>query len=243
MGPWRLSVDGEAGAAENMARDEGVLLAAREGAATTLRFYAWRPWALSLGYFQKYGDFAAHARRGIPVVRRLTGGGAIYHADEITYSVVGPFGVRPFPRRAGEIFRKLHGAIVEGLRGLGVAAELSDASAGRSSAICFQRPQKYDIVVGGRKLLGSAQRRFGGVFLQHGSLPLSPNELAPGAISLGQLVEKRTETARIVGLLGRAFEDAFGVEIVPGALSSEEEAVAARLAVEKYNSPGWNERR
>jgi lipoate-protein ligase A len=238
---WRLVIDGPDNAAANMARDEAILLAAADDA--TVRFYSWRPWAFSLGYFQRYADFEAQARRGIAIVRRLTGGGAIYHADELTYSLVGPFGTRGFPRRAAGIFEKVHGAIRQGLRALGVEAQLSDAPTGRSATICFERPQKFDIVVGEKKLVGSAQRRYGGHFLQHGSLPLSQNEFAPGAASLEELVAKRPSDATITEALSRAFEEAFGVRLVRGGLSAEEEAAAARLAAEKYGRPEWNRRR
>jgi len=240
---WRLIIDGPADAATNMARDEAMLLAAQGVGLPALRFYSWRPWALSIGYFQHYAEFTAHAARGIPVVRRPTGGGAVYHADEVTYSLVGPFGRRPFPQRAAGIFEKVHAAIAGGLRGLGVDANLSDAPAGRSSVICFARVQKYDIVAGGRKLVGSAQRRYKGRFLQQGSLPLSPNEFAPEAVTLGELVEKRPDTATIVDALREAFEGMFGVRFVRGALTEEEGAAARRLAAEKYSGDRWNQRR
>ena len=246
---WRLIVSGPSDAATNMARDEAILLCAAasngraRGASATLRFYAWRPWAFSLGYFQKYEEFAAHAESGIPVVRRMTGGGAIYHADEITYSLVGPAGRCGFPRRAADIFEKVHAAIAGGLSSIGIDAELSDEPTGRSAPVCFERPQKYDIVAGGRKLLGSAQRRHGGHFLQHGSLPLSANAFAPGATSVGQLVAKRPPDSTIIDSLADALADSFGVVFVEGRLSDEEEAEAGRLAARKYASAEWNRKR
>ncbi len=241
-GDWRLIVDAPMDAAANMARDEA-LLASAAGGRTTLRFYAWRPRAFSLGYFQSWGDFAAHADGGRAVVRRLTGGGAIWHADEITYSLAGPFAVAPFPRRAAGIFEKVHRAVADGLSRLGVAAALSDAPTGRSANICFERPQKYDIVVGARKLLGSAQRRVGKAFLQHGSLPLSPNEFAPSALSLWDLLPERPPDSAVIDALAAAFERHFGARLVRGALDAAELGQAQRLAVEKYSSQAWNRRR
>jgi len=240
---WRLIVDGPADAATNMARDEALLVSAAGGGPATLRFYTWRPWAFSIGYFQHYSEFAAHASGGIPVVRRLTGGGAIYHADEITYSIVGPFGLCGFPRKAADIFEKIHRALAEGLRDLGVDARLSDAPAGRSPVMCFSRPQKYDIIAGGRKIVGSAQRRYKGCFLQHGSLPLSANGFAPEAISLEELVEKRPDAATIVGRLRTAFERAFEARLVEGAIEAGEKATAERLAAGKYGDDLWNRKR
>jgi lipoate-protein ligase A len=240
---WRLILDPPADAAANMARDEALLLSAADGGPVTLRFYAWLPYAFSLGYFQHYREFAPHARRGRPVVRRLTGGGAIWHADEITYSLVGPFGAGGFPRRAAGIFLEVHTAIADGLQALGIDAELSDAPAGRSPSICFSRPQKYDIVVAGRKLLGSAQCRRGRTFLQHGSLPLLPNEFAPGALSVADVVAKRPDDATIIKALSRALKRAFGVALRAGKLTPEEEAAAARLASDRYSNENWNARR
>jgi len=241
--PWRLVIDGARSPAANMARDEAILHAAARGGPVTLRFYSWRPWAFSIGYFQKWADFAAHAGRGIPVVRRLTGGGAIYHADEITYSLVGPFGRSPFPRRAADLFEKVHRAIASGLSGLGIAADLSDAPAGRWAIVCFERPQKLDVVVGGRKLLGSAQRRFGGFFLQHGSLPLSANPYAPGAVSVGEILVNRPEEGRIIEALAGAIAGGFGATLAAGPLRGEEEAEALSLAARKYAQAVWNARR
>jgi lipoate-protein ligase A len=226
-----------------MARDESILRAARRGGPVTLRFYSWRPWAFSLGYFQNWADFAAHAERGVPVVRRLTGGGAIWHADEVTYSLVGPFGRDGFPRRAAGIFEKVHMTILDGLAALGVNAALSDAPTGRSATICFERPQKFDVVVGARKLLGSAQRRYGTHFLQHGSLPLTPNRFAPGAISLADVLVNPPAEDKIVEALARAFQASFGARLEPGALSADESAETVALAVEKYSSARWNARR
>lgn len=238
----RLVVEGAAAAAVNMARDEAVFKAAADG-GVTLRFYGWRPWAFSLGYFQRYAQFERFEREGIPIVRRPSGGGAIYHADELTYSLVGPCGGVPFGRRAAEVFERVHGALCAGLSALGVEAELSDGPSGESPAICFSRPQKYDVVVGGRKLLGSAQRRKGGMFLQHGSLPLSPNRFAPEAVSLGETVGEAVERERIVEALAAAFEGSFGVEFVRASLTEAEEAEAAVLAAEKYGREEWNRRR
>lgn len=236
-------MDAPSDAAANMARDEALLLSAAAGGPVTLRFYSWRPHAFSLGYFQRHREFEPYVRKGRPVVRRLTGGGAIWHADEITYSLVGPFGSSGFPRKAAGIFVKVHTAVAEGLRSLGVDAALSDAPGGRSPSICFARPQKYDIVVAGRKLLGSAQCRRGRTFLQHGSLPLSPNEFAPGAVSVAEVVANRPGDATIIEALSGALARAFGSALVPGALTREEEAAAARLAADKYASERWNARR
>jgi lipoate-protein ligase A len=236
---WRLVVDGPAPAAVNMGRDEAILRAVAAGGPITLRFYSWRPWAFSLGYFQKYEDFLPQAQEGLPIVRRITGGGAIWHADELTYSLAARFGEDRFPRRAGDVLAAIHRALASGLRLLGVDAGLADSGAACSAQMCFEKSQKYDIVVEGAKLLGSAQRRRGRAFLQHGSLPLSPNAFAPSATSLSQLLENPPATARIIEVLTDAFESAFGAACVDGRLSDEETVDAEALAETKYAGDAW----
>jgi lipoate-protein ligase A len=143
----------------------------------TVRFYRWEPPCLSLGKRQPLGgvDLAACGRDGLDVVRRPTGGWAILHTDELTYSIA----VRPDdPRAAGAIldaYRKLSQGLVAGLRLLGVPAEMNPVTPGgvhNASAACFEVPSAYEITVDGRKLIGSAQSRPNGRVLQHGSLPL-----------------------------------------------------------------------
>jgi len=214
-----------------MARDEALLAAAAERRTAALRFYGWRPAALSIGYFQRWADFRRFHELDLPVVRRPSGGGAIW------------CGAGPFPRRAGAIFEKLHLCICRGLSRLGLDARLSDGPAGPSPLICFSAPQKYDIVAGGRKLLGSAQRRKRGAFLQHGSLPLSPNRFAPGAASLGEVLAGAPPEEAVVAALKAGFEEGLGLSFETGRLAGGEEDLARRLAHEKYGADEWNRRR
>lgn len=237
-----MLVEGSFAAAANMARDETMLEAAFEG-LVTLRFYSWRPHSFSIGYFQNRADFDVRAGADTPVVRRPSGGGAIYHADEITYCLAGPCSAGPFPRRSADIFEKIHVAIAAGLRSIGVDAELFDAPPGASPLICFSRPQRYDIVVGRRKLLGSAQRRKDGAFLQHGSLPMSPNKYAPEAISLDEVLGGRPDDADVIAALALGFREALGLEFGEAEFSAQEEARASRIEDEKYATDEWNRRR
>ena len=161
-----------------MAVDEAVLHALADGLGQpTLRFYQWDPPCLSLGYNQPWAevDEAACARLGYTWVRRPTGGRAILHTDELTYSVLVPV---EDPRVAGgivESYRRLSTGLLAGLRNLG--AEVFQAQMGAMAnpdqgAVCFDTPSHYEITVTGRKLVGSAQVRRRGVVLQHGTLPL-----------------------------------------------------------------------
>ncbi len=177
---WRLVIDAEprSGAA-NMALDQAVAEAAAAGdAPPTLRFYRWSPPAVSLGRHQLVGDVDtdAIAARGYDLVRRSTGGRAILHTDELTYSVAAPDAE---PRVSGgvmESYLRLSNALVVGLQRVGLAGVERASGSVRVgpdvSAACFEAPSAYEIVADGRKLLGSAQSRRAGYVLQHGSLPL-----------------------------------------------------------------------
>lgn len=176
---WRLLIEeeGRSGAA-NMALDQAIALACAAGESPpTLRFYRWQPPAVSLGRHQPVADIdqAAVAARGYDIVRRTTGGRAILHIDELTYSVAAATNE---PRVAGGVmdaYLRLSNALVAGLQAIGVAADQAgaDVRAGPDvSAACFEVPSAYEITVQGRKLMGSAQSRRAKYVLQHGSLPL-----------------------------------------------------------------------
>lgn len=177
---WRLIIEDEArSGAVNMALDQALAESAAAGSAPpALRFYRWDPPAVSLGRHQPLADIdqAAVAARGFELVRRPTGGRAILHIDELTYSVAAPTGD---PRVAGGVmdaYLRLSNALVAGLHTLGLAAAEKAPAATRAgadvSAACFEVPSAYEITAGGRKLMGSAQSRRAGYVLQHGSLPL-----------------------------------------------------------------------
>ena len=176
---WRLIVDpAPRTGAWNMALDEAVQDAVAAGEAPpTLRFYQWAPPAVSLGKRQPVDgvDLARCRRDGVDVVRRPTGGLAILHTDELTYSIAT---LPTDPRAAGAIldaYKRLSAGLVEGLRQLGVPAELNPVNpygTPSGSAACFEAPSAYEITAGGKKLMGSAQSRPAGRVLQHGSLPL-----------------------------------------------------------------------
>lgn len=176
---WRLLVDDapRTGAA-NMALDEAIMDAVAAGESPpTLRFYAWQPACLSLGKRQPLSgvELERCRRDGVDVVRRATGGLAILHTDELTYSIAT---LPSDPRAEGAIldaYRSLSQGLVAGLRLLGLPAAMNPVdplAAKYTSAACFEVPTAYEITVGERKLLGSAQTRPAGRVMQHGSLPL-----------------------------------------------------------------------
>jgi lipoate-protein ligase A len=176
---WRLLITPPVDGVTNMAVDEAILHALADGAGRpTLRFYQWDPPCLSLGYNQHYAevDEAACARLGYTWVRRPTGGRAILHTDELTYSLVAP---ADEPRVAGgivESYRRLSRGLLAGLRALGAdvfQTQTEEVLNAQQGAVCFDTPSNYEITVNGKKLIGSAQVRRRGMVLQHGTLPLA----------------------------------------------------------------------
>jgi len=187
---WRLLHTPAQAGPLNMAIDEAILLAiAEKQAPPTLRFFAWEPPCLSLGYAQPVSDVdvAQLAECGWDLVRRPTGGRAILHTDELTYSVLAPMDE---PRVLGgviESYRQLSLGLLRGLELLGLSANAEKKTDGRRQTadaavhrppsavnpVCFEVPSDYEITANGHKLLGSAQVRKKGVVLQHGTLPLT----------------------------------------------------------------------
>jgi len=179
MGGWLLIDDEPACGARNMAVDEFLLKRVEnEGGAPVLRLYSFRPPAITLGYHQEAGraiDLAAAASDGLDVVRRITGGRALLHDGELTYSVTSPVG-RPFGRGLADTFLAIAGVIVSALRRTGVKAQIGGAQredgAGAMTSPCLVSTGRHEITAGGRKISGSAQRRTGRSFIQHGSILL-----------------------------------------------------------------------
>lgn len=257
---WRLLVHPPGDGAWNMAVDEAVLesYAAEDAPASpTLRLYAWRPAALSLGRFQRAEgshDPAFLRASGIDLVRRPTGGTAVLHEFERTYALTARLRSEPFPGSVLETYRRVAGALCEALRRLGVDASVQEpeaASAGRpADAACFGTSSAHEISAGGRKLVGSAQLRRRGAFLQHGSILLhsDPERLAR-AIGHGWASPHFTDLSREVGTapeasvmddaLVRAFEESFSARMTPGRLTARETRRATRLRGWKYLSTLW----
>jgi lipoate-protein ligase A len=233
---WRLLVTEPLSGAANMAVDEALLRARIAGGPPTVRFYAWVAPTVSLGYGQTLAavvDEAACRDAGVDLVRRPTGGGALLHespTSEVTYSVVAH---RDDFEGAGDLldsYRVLATGLAEGLDRLGLPVEVAPPVRERrpdGPAFCFARTGAYEITVSGRKLVGSAQRRQAGAFLQQGSLLLHA-DLArvarlfpaadPGAClaTLGAALGQEVPAARVVAALARGLGSALGVRLTPG---------------------------
>jgi lipoate-protein ligase A len=272
---WRVINSGIAAAATNMAVDEAMLLAHSNGEVPpTLRFYGWKPAAVSIGYFQKAEsqiDLQACQARGFDVVRRLTGGRAVLHDGELTYSIVVKEDYPFLPKTITASYRYLSEGLLLGLKQLGVAVKMTIplSTYGQkvkqvSSAACFDAPSHYEITYEGRKLVGSAQVRKQGVVLQHGSILIrfSPETVAAilqlpsaqlrertaallkkRAVSLDEILGRPIGFAELSAALIPAFSLALGVTFESGELTSQEQATSLRLAEEKYSQRSWNQLR
>lgn len=231
----------------------------------TLRFYGWNPPSLSLGYAQKITavDVEACAARGWGVVRRPTGGRAILHIDELTYSVCVP---EDDPRVQGGLlasYRRLSDALAEGLEqlGIGVSRAIPHPENGRGNQgpACFDAPSNYEITVGEQKLVGSAQARKYNVVLQHGTLPLfgditriadalSADEaqrdeirrrLSASALTLEAAAGKRIPYDQVAGSIARGFGAMLNLRLESDGLTPWEEDQVTQIRAEKYGNPEW----
>jgi lipoate-protein ligase A len=221
---WRLLRTFGAEPGFNMALDEALLLVG--GPEPVLRFYTFEPAALSLGYFQRFAD-VPEALSAAAVVRRPTGGGAIHHENELTFSLA-LAAEHPLVRGdVRESYRRIHAALARGLAELGVAPHprgaatlLSDRA---QSGMCFQRSHPLDLAWNGRKGVGSAQRRTRERVLHHGSIKLGTSALDDTVAGLGPLVGGAAELA---DHLERSLARDLGIELVRDAPRAAELAHA-----------------
>lgn len=210
---WRLLVDTDLPGHRNMARDMAVLEAVAAGASPpTVRLYGWHPACLSLGRHQRddAADLGFCQARGIDVVRRPTGGRAVLHHRERTYAVAAPLGSGPLPRPLQEAYRLICRGLVAAARRVGVAAELTGGEVNlnlpgpRTAVPCFEAPAGGEVVVAGRKLVGSSMRAFDGHVLQHGAMLLDwSSALQAGSMGLADDRELRPHVTTFREQLGR----------------------------------------
>lgn len=280
MGSWRIIYTGANDAFFNMALDEALLLSCQRGSSPpVLRLYLWSPPAVSFGYLQradKTVDLKKCEDRGIQVVRRITGGRAVLHEDEITYSVCAA--TDDFPQLGNntlQTYQKISTAFLESLRILGIDGEWVRPSSKRKppsfdpglSKPCFASSSRYEITVGGKKLIGSAQRRFSlqsgegrrYSFIQHGSILTGKGrhslaELLPGdhavekmrrslecrATGLEQVAKRRVAPEEMVSALKLGFEKVFTSRMEDSETSGEELETALNLKEKKYLRDEWN---
>lgn len=266
---WRLLLTPAARGAWNMAVDESILEHIGRGESLpTLRLYAWDPACLSLGHTQPFADVdtARLKARGWEVVRRATGGRAILHTDELTYSVTGSAQEPVLAGGVLESYNRLAQALFLAVKDLGLAVEIKEGKSNDNTIpnpVCFEVPSTYEITVNGKKLIGSAQARKKEGVLQHGSLPLTgdltricqalvfESESAREEASKRLLMKATTVESVLARALPwemaaqsfiHAFETQLGLCFEKGELSESETRRAEELVKEKYSHPSWTER-
>lgn len=246
----------------NMAIDEALLcLFDPEGSGPVLRTYGWEPAALSLGRFQKSGealDLNRCRSNAVSVVRRVSGGGTIYHADELTYCIVCSPEQIPSAASVKDSFRVLTGFLIDFYRTLGLNARYAVDTAtdaerlGMRTAFCFAGKETFDILIDGKKIGGNAQRRRKNVIFQHGSIPIINraksglqymNDRSPGyaenTVSLSDCGVS-VDYTQLKRMFVAAFRRHMGVETRLGCLSQEEQCMSQELLLKKYTSDRWN---
>ncbi|MCY0875643.1 MAG: biotin/lipoate A/B protein ligase family protein [Firmicutes bacterium] len=276
MWSFRVIDTGVADAALNMGLDEAILLhVAAHSVPPTIRFYGWSRPTVSLGYFQrarKEIDEEAIRARDYRLVRRMTGGRAVLHDRELTYSVIVP-GDHPLAESSViESYRLLSQGLRDGFLNLGVEAKLvsladEDEKAkyeSSGSAACFDSPSWYELVVGGKKIAGSAQVRAHGGLLQHGALLLDLDaddlfsllrfrseedrarlrtDFDERAVSVRQLTGREVTYQEAAAAFTSGFATGLPAILHPGSITPEEMSRAEDLAQSKYADDTWTFRR
>lgn len=263
---WRILPFQVLNAFDNMAIDEAVLMGADSGCSPpTLRFYGWAPSAVSLGYFQNYEtevNSEACLALGIDIVRRPTGGKAVLHENELTYSVVASRDNPLFPDTILGTYKAISSCLAGALASMGIKASIAEDNPPQSrsdglQSFCFSDPSRFELLVSGRKICGSAQVRVKNAFLQHGSLLLgfdphktaralfrnpAPNVEEALARSVTSMADFQDSASGIdiKEVLIESFRKELGIELFEENLSPEEEVNRANLLRGKYLTRSWN---
>lgn len=250
---WRLLQTKNINAYSNMAIDRAVMVANKEhNLPPTVRFYSWDPPAISIGYFQSLReevDLEQCKRFGVDYVRRITGGGAVFHESELTYSIVIPENHSQIPKNIIESYSRICGALIKGLQHLGIESSYAPIN---------------DIIVDGKKISGNAQTRKIGTVLQHGTILTDvdvnkmfsilrvPNEKIKDKL-ISDIKERVTSIKHITGhmisfkelvkAMKKGFEKEFGIDLVDGTLTKTEEQYAEEFHNQCFSTDKWNHMR
>jgi len=242
----------------NMAIDESLLLNSK---IPVLRVYSWSLKAVSVGYNQKVmeeinADYCK--KNNIEIVRRITGGKAVFHDKEITYNFIVPEKSGLLSNNINESYKEIANALVATFKKIGIEAEVKKVPEKIATSICFNSSNWYELLVNGRKISGSAQRRMEGKVLQHGSLLMdfdynknnsifnSDNSfdnienLKNRITSLKNELNKIIEYNELSSALKNGFKENFNFEMIDDSLTDEEVILAEKLKKEKYSTDVWN---
>ena len=248
-----------------MAIDAAILAAVElEDVPPTLRLYRWDPPCLSLGYSQPYSDINEKQllSKGWDVVRRPTGGRAILHIDDLTYSVIGP---RTDPRLEGGLlqsYQRLSEALSESIQILGLLVEVHTGNNAQvlNQPVCFENPSEFEITVDGKKIIGNAQSRKKGGILQHGTLPLTrdlaritevlhyrtpeergqaANQLLQKAATVETLLGKEVSWDEAAQAFQTGFQKVLNINLIDSGLTVKEKEQAALMAKTQFGNINW----
>ncbi len=260
MKEWDLIVDSEPeDGSWNMAVDEFLLQSLDPNTShSVLRFYAWKRPTVSIGYSQKAEnivDVEFCKSNGIDIVRRITGGKLVLHHAEVTYSLVST-DIETFPPTVTESYKQVSEALMVGLGEMGLnpnLAEMPPEEYARDHQLCFSYPARNEVEVAGKKIIGSAQKRIGPKFIQHGLIPLKGNENLLNfvslskekdekirMISLSQAIGKDVDFKWTVPILCDGVSEYFGINLKTRALTREEEQSIRQIQKERYANPDWS---
>src|SRR5688572_23306216 len=235
MAAWRLITTWGATPDFNMGLDEALLLT--HGLPPAVRFYTWKPDTLSIGYFQKLSEVPGAERAGA-LVRRITGGGAIHHVRELTFSISAPLSLPLYAGSVSDSYSRVHAAIARALAEFGVDAHPRGGEALASdragSGMCFHHSTAHDLAWDGRKGVGSAQRRKGGRVLHHGSIKLGSSPLEGDIASL-ESRQRGLKPDAFAPVLRKAFEQAFDMRLEASVPEPDERELAYELGP-RYSS-------
>lgn len=236
--------------AENMAIDQSLLESADQEGRPSLRLYQWSEPTLSIGYFQKLRERAQHVpSASLSCVRRSTGGGAIVHHHELTYSIAMPTngGATAGPRL--DLYERTHQAVVEMLAEFGIRVvpfrllAASNEGSDKEPFLCFQRRTSEDLIISGYKVLGSAQRTSRRAILQHGSLLLKASPWAPELPGVADLTSRAIPADQLAESLAGVLARRLSIDWVEQPISEVERARAVRIEAERFAASRWQERR
>lgn len=238
----------------NMAVDQALLETANRTGLITLRFYSWSEPTLSLGYFQNHADRSQHpASLKCPLIRRRTGGGAILHDHEITYSLSVPNSHR-WSSRNTELYRAVHQIMIDLLAEHGVDSAFHSDQIDRrppfpesdpreESFMCFQRRSDGDVVLNQHKIIGSAQRRLKKSLLQHGSILLRRSPFAPELPGISDLSGFEMDLSHVIEKVAEEIGRRLQIDFVHGKLAKTEQNAAENAFSLLFNNKDWNFRR
>ncbi len=263
---WRYLNTGKGRGGMNMATDEAIMIALSRGLVSpTLRIYGWSPPAISIGYSQRFSEEinkeACH-EHNVQLVRRATGGRAVLHQYEVTYSIIFKEGEESLKGGIMATYKKLSQGILRGLEILGVEAHMVTPKIKKGSlrGACFDAPSWYEIAVDGRKLVGSAQVRRGGFVLQHGSILLDHDvdllfsllksqkgfwgdedkeSFARKIVTLKELMDTEPSFDALGRALRQGISQILYCQMEDGELSQIEVELAEEITANKYDTDEW----